>query len=221
MCTFCREIVSITVNPLNYYISVFAVWFGHGNNPHILAAHAGLNCYLYSNSWLQVTNAKSILYDFRFLPTRLALFSSLEMAAGYNRMFADSWVRVLENSLRKVQNTGKWSLSYRITLAIIFTFIPAYHCQARFFAYLLIFTGCRKLSIICRLRCLLTNKRKANHQAHWSAILLLKKIYYWAMCDILLVLMITVLSLQQLSLQDTRKYLNDFSSYVELKLDSE
>lgn len=122
-----------------------------------------------------------------FCQQRLALFSSLEMAAGYNWMFADSWVRVLENSLRKVQNTGKRSLSYRITLAIIFTFIPAYHWQDRFFAYLLIFTGCGKLFIICRLRGLLTNKRKANHQAHWSVILLLKKRYYWAMCHILLV----------------------------------
>lgn len=92
-----------------------------------------------------------------------------------------------KNSLRKVQNTGKWSLSYRITLSIILVFIPAYHCPARFFIYLLIFTGCGKFSIISRLRGLLTNKGKDYHWAHWSATLFLKKRYYSAMCDLLLV----------------------------------
>lgn len=80
-----------------------------------------------------------------------------------------------KNSLRKAENTGKWNISYRITLSIIFIFILAYCCQTRFFTYLLIFTWYRKFSIICRLRGLLANKGKTYHQAHCSATLLLKR----------------------------------------------
>lgn len=116
---------------------------------------------------------------------RLSLLSSLETAAGYNWVFADSGGRMLQ---KQSKSTEPWEVKPFLQDYTI-NYIPLYSnisLQARFFTYLVIFTGCGKFSVICRLSGLLTSTGKAHHQAHWSAPLW-KIRYSWALCDLLLI----------------------------------
>lgn len=131
-----------------------------------------------------------------FCQWRLTLFISLEIAAGYNWMFADSRVRGLEKqpkrsaAYRRVQSFLE---DYTINYIHLYSSISSSSVIFHLLAY---FTGCGKPSLICRPSVLLTNKEKA-YNSSTLIILFWKKRYSWPLCELLLSLTIPAFSPQQ------------------------